>query len=182
MDQEEIIDLARIERENYSEAVQDAVRYGYHYRLEAEKHAEHGCKMHCCIGDPSAVLLWLANLVISGAVFNLIHKTARRLWDKMMQMKVEIPEDVNKVLLDEDELRRFVKYVDEFDKKELSTTDKERNYIREEIIADYMGKEADAIQELYHRMPTQDEYRIIIRGAYEHADKLLKGKDNVEDC
>ena len=100
----------------------------------------------------------------------------------MMQMKVEIPEDVNKVLLDEDELRRFVKYVDEFDKKELSTTDKERNYIREEIIADYMGKEADAIQELYHRMPTQDEYRIIIRGAYEHADKLLKGKDNVEVC
>lgn len=181
MDQKEI-DLSRIERENYSDAVRDAVRYGYQYRLEAEKYADKDYQLNHCLGDPSAVLLWLANLVKTGSVYDLIKIAARHLWDKMMQMKVEIPEDVNKVLLDEDELRRFVKYVEEFDKKELSTTDKERNYIREEIIADYMGKEAGAIQELYHRIPTQDEYRIIIRSALEHADKLLKGKDNMEDC
>lgn len=165
----------------YSEDVLNAVRYGYQYRLEAEKYAEDVCQLNYCLGDPSAILLWLADLVFKGVVFDLIKEVAHRLWDKMMQMKVEIPEDVNKVLLDEDELRRFVKCIDEFDRKELSTTDKEKDYIREEIISDYLGKEAGAIQELYHRMPTQDEYRIIIRGAHKYADKLLEGKDHLED-
>ena len=174
MNQEEIIDLARIAGEQYSEAVQEAVRYGYQYRLEAEKNTRDGCKINNCLAEAHAALLWLAKLVIAGVAYDVIKDNVSRLWNKMMQMKVEIPEDVNKVLLDEDELRRFVKYIDEFDKKALTTSERETKYIKDEIVADYMGKEASAIYELYHRMPTQDEYRIILRGAYDHADKVLK--------
>lgn len=171
---EELI-LEQIFETKYSEGVINAVRYGYQYRIEAEKYADKDCQLNHCLVEPSAVLLWLASLVKTGVVYDLIKIKARHLWDKMMQMKVEIPEDVNRALLDEDELGRFVKYVDEFDRKELSTTDKETIYIRNEIIADYVGAESGAIFDLYHRMPTSDEFRIIIHNANERADKMLNG-------
>ena len=161
----EELTLEQIFEAEYSEELVNAVRYGYQYRLEAEKYAEIDFRLNHCLGDPSAVLLWLANLIKTGVVYDLINKAVRHLWDKMMQMKVEIPEDVNKVLLDEDELRRFVKYVDEFDRKALSTTNKETEYIREEIIADYYGIVAGELWNREKLLPTHQEWAEFSRTA-----------------
>ena len=88
-------------------------------------------------------------------------------------MKVEIPDDVKLVLIEEDELKRFVRYVNEFASKELSATDKQVKYIREEIIADYVGETAGEIWAAKKRPPTHEEWVTIYRDANKFADDLL---------
>lgn len=158
----------------YSEDVINAVRYGYQYRIEAESH-EGNNNLHSCLGDASDILLWIANMVCGGVAYDVIKTYVVRFWDRMMNSKVEIPEDVNKVLIEEDELRRFVKYVEEFNEKNLSTTEKETAYIREEIIADFVGKRASEIYDKYQRFPNHEELMAITREAFEYSNKLLKG-------
>ena len=77
-------------------------------------------------------------------------------------------------MVDEEELKRFVYYVDEFNLKNLSATEKEILFIREEIIADYVGDKAAEIYENYHRAPKQKEFEMITKEAIVLADRLLK--------
>jgi hypothetical protein len=167
------IDLQQINNTQYPEDVIRAVRYGYQYRLEAEKYADDGILMNDHLEDASGALLWLGKLVIDGIAFEAIKRYAKSLWDKLMSMKVSIPDDVNKVLLEEDELRKFVVFVKEFDDKELTTTSKQTKYIREEIMADYVGKAAGDMWKKEHRLPTHEEWVQVYRDANSFADKLL---------
>lgn len=167
------IDIQQINNNQYPEDVIRAVRYGYQYRLEAEKYADDGILMNNHLEDASGALLWLGRLVIDGIAFDAIKRYAKSLWDKLMSMKVSIPDDVNKVLLEEDELRKFVVFVKEFQDKELTTTSKQKEYIREEIVADYVGEVAGDIWEKEQRLPTQEEWVKAYRDANSFADKLL---------
>ncbi len=169
----EDIDIKQIEMTKYPDAVVFAVRYGYLYRKEAEENVDTGSHYHQSLSEASPFLNWLANLVLNGLAFDLIKSNAANLWKKLMQMKIEIPDEVNKVLIDEDELRQFVKYVDEFGEKKLMTTDKENKYIREEIIADYMGTKAEEIWARENRQLTHEEWLTFLREAAQFADDLL---------
>lgn len=167
------IDLAQIETTHYSKDVHFAVRYGYQYRLEAEEYAEEDILFNNCLGDASSFLLWIGNLVISGIAYDIIKKYAKALWEKLMSMKIVIPEDVNKVLIEEDELRKFVTYVDEFNNKAPGITKKQRQYIREEIMADYMGEACGEIWSRENRLPTHEERIRIHQEASRLADEVL---------
>lgn len=165
----ESINLEEIERILFPNEVCWCVRYGYLYRMEAEK----SDNFHHCIADASNVLLWLGELVVGGIAYDVIKKYAKSLWEKLMTMKVEIPDDVKTVLIEEDELKRFVKYVNEFSSKESSITDKQVKYIREEIIADYVGETTAEIWSEKKRLPTHEEWVTIYLDANKFADDLL---------
>lgn len=162
-----------IENIQYSSAVKYAVRYGWQYRQEAEEQAERDTKLHYSLPEASTVLYWLANLVITGVAYDLIKKYAKALWEKLMSRKTEIPESVNTLLIDEDELKRFVVYVKEFSSKEMTATDEQTKYIREEIIADYIGETAGEIWSAKKRLPTHEEWLRIYKDANVFAEELL---------
>lgn len=165
----EDVNLEEIESTQFSNEVCCCVRYGYLHRKEAEKNDN----LHYCLADASKVLLWLGELVMGGIAYDVIKKYAKALWEKLMTMKVEIPDDVKMVLIEEDELKKFVKYVNEFSSKESSATDKQVKYMREEIIADYVGETAGEIWSEKRRLPTHEEWVTIYRDANEFADDLL---------
>lgn len=165
--------LEEIENTQYADEVKYAVRYGWQYRREAEEHAERNAKLHYSLPEATTVLYWLANLVVTGVAYDLIKKYAKALWEKLMSMKVTIPDDVNTLLIDEDELKKFVVYVKEFSSKEMSVTDEQTKYIREEIIADFIGETAGEIWSATKRPPTHEEWLKIYKDANAFADELL---------
>lgn len=169
----EDINIEEIQGAEFSDEVRWGVRYGYLYRKEAEVHSGCNAILHHSLPEATTILYWLANLVITGVAYDLIKKHAKALWEKLMTMKVEIPDDVKLVLIEEDELKIFVRYVNEFASKELSATDKQVKYIREEIIADYVGETAGEIWAAKKRLPTHEEWVTIYRDANKFADDLL---------
>ena len=172
--------IEQIESEQYSMEVIYAVRYGYQYRIAAEEASKDDSGRHYRLADASPIILEIAKLVLSGVSYDLIKKYAQKFWNKMMRMKIEIPDDVNKMLIDEDELWRFVTYVDEFNSKRLSSNEKEIKYIRDEIIADYVGEKGSEIFQREGRLPNHEEWVAISKEATELADELLfqRNKDS----
>lgn len=166
--------LEEIESAQYTNEVKFAVRYGYKYRREAEEHAGTSENLHYSLPEATTILYWLANLVITGVAYDIIKKYAKILWERLMSMKTRIPEDVNNLLIDEDELKIFVFYVKEFSSKELSATDEQIKYIREEIIADYVGETVGEIWSENERFPSHEEWLRIYRDANKFADELLE--------
>ncbi len=166
--------LEEIESTQYTDKVKFAVRYGYKYRKEAEEHAETSEKLHYSMPEAATILYWLANLVITGVAYDIIKKYVKVLWEKLMSTKTRIPEDVNTLLKDEDELKIFVLYVKEFASKEMSATDEQIKYIREEIIADYVGQTAGEILSKKKRLPSHEEWLRIYQDANTFADELLE--------
>lgn len=165
--------LYEIESAQYPDEVKCAVRYGWQYRREAEGHAENNAKIHYSLPEAATVLYWLANLVITGVAYDLIKKYAKTLWEKLKSMKTKIPEDVDTLLINEDELKTFVVYVKEFSTKNLTATETQVKYLREEIIADYVGQTAGEIWAAKKRLPTHEEWVTIFRDANKFADDLL---------
>lgn len=55
----------------------------------------------------------------------------------------------------------------------MAVTEKQFKYIREEIVADYVGKESEKIYKKKKRLPTVQEYMEIHKKAKVHADSLL---------
>lgn len=175
------IDIKQIENTQFPDEIVWAVRYGYMYRNVAEEQSNDSIQLNYCLSDVPAILCWLAQQIVGGATYDILKKAANSVWNKLMQMKVSIPDDVNKVLLDEDELRRFVSFVDEFDNKALSATKKEIEYIRDEIIADYVGKASGDIWEREMRLPNHEEWKSIHRDANSFADKLLNKSTETQE-
>lgn len=56
----------------------------------------------------------------------------------------------------------------------MSVTEKQFLYIKEEIIADYMGNVAGEIYEQEKRMPSIEEIKEMSREAFLYAEKVLK--------
>jgi len=167
----EELDLELIDKRQYSGFVKDAVRYGYQYRCEAERNMVNEAEQfHYCLAEASSFLLWLGELVIAGIAYDMIKKYAIQLWDRLMQMRVVIPKDVNELLIEEDELKRFVTFVDEFNRGQLNISAKEIEYIKEEIMADYLSKRGGHIS-------TFEEWMVAVREAMDYANSLLSKRD-----
>lgn len=158
----------------YSEEVRNAVRYGYEYRKEAE--ALDDQFVYYRLGDSPEVLLWLANLIIGGVVWDVFKLTAKNLYDRIVRNKGSLGNDVLHIFSDEKCLKEFYNDIKEFNEQRMSVTEKQFMYIREEIIAEYFSNECVKIYENEGRMPTQEEYKDMYREAIKHADRLLNYK------
>ncbi len=161
----------------YSEEVKNAVRYGYQYRKEAEKHEAHkSVYSNACLSEAPNILLWLGKLVIDGITWDIIKKLAKDLFEKF-SMSNKITGELSCLLTEERELKTFYEYVKEFNEQSMRITEEQFKYIRDEIRADYYGKECGKIFYQEHRMPTIEEYMRITREAETYADSIMISKD-----
>lgn len=158
----------------YSDEVLNAVRYGYQYRLEAEKYCQEK-KIHVnhCLEDAPALLCWIVKLIIDGVAWDSLKKTARSVVEHFQREKRTIPPMVNEILTDQQSFQQLYEYIKEFKEGKMNISDREREYIIEEIEADYCEKQAAKIYEAEKRFPTVEEYKRIYRDAHEAAMMIL---------
>lgn len=152
----------------YPIEAQTAVRYGYYYRKEAERF-EDGY-VQACLDGSSEILLWIANAVIGGVAYDVIKTAVKKLYQKLFEAKEHIEKTSEAILSDDSRLEEFCLYVIEFNEHRMEATDKQIKYIREEIIADYLGSKAEEVG----RMLTHEEWVQFTREAFQYADDLLK--------
>ena len=157
----------------YSDDVINAVRYGYQYRLEAERRIPKNYYFNYCLPEPSGIVLWLANLIINGTVWDVFKAVIKSIDDSAKQEKNEVVLQDTTLVDALHDPRRFYEYITEFKEHKMDISDKERDYIYEEIIADYTGKAAGKIYETNNRFPTPEEFRVINKEAREAADIIL---------
>lgn len=154
----------------YSNDVYYAVRYGYQYRKEAE--APESTYSHNFILGTSEILLWLGQNVINGVTFDILKKLAIRLYDFLKKDGSPLA-NIDPILLEERELETFYRYVKEFNEHSMFVTEKQFQYIKDEVRADYYGKEVAKIMSQENRLPTHEEYVRIVREAEEHAETVM---------
>ena len=157
------------EGNTYSDEVKNAVRYGYLYRKESE---ESNSSLKYCLPDASDVLLWLGNIILSGFVYEQIKVYAKKTlkWLKENQKKVD-PE-TEAVLENEENLKVFCEYVVEFSERRMSITKEQKEYIKEEIFADFGSAKEVEIYIKEGRIATLEERKVIYREAKIYAEKL----------
>ena len=158
----------------YSEEVKNAVRYGYQYRKEAEKnHAS----FRFCLHDASDVLLWLGKTILNGIVFDKIKYIAKKALERLRGKGKKLDKETEGVLENEVELKIFFEYVQEFSEHRMSITEEQRQYIKEEIIADFSAAKESELYMKEGRMATIEERRVIYREAISYSEKLtMKSK------
>ena len=158
---------------HYSDEVIAAVRYGYMYRKESLER----CSSHACIAIYPDVLFWLASAIAGGYVYDKVKLVAQLLRERLFKEGTKLDSLSLLVLSNEEELKQFYDHVYEFNKQCMSITEKQFKYIKEEIMADVYGEEAQKIFDREKRLPNHQEYLEIYRKALQKADKLL-GKYN----
>lgn len=158
----------------YPKDTQYAVRYGYLYRKEAEKYEDGHC--HASLGESPELLLWVANAVIGGVVYDVIKSAVKKLYQRIVGGKNHIDKTTEAIFTDEYELEVFCTYIMEFHKHRITANGKQKKYIREEIIADYVGFEVCAITK-NEIDPTIEDYKVIVRKAQKLADDLIESDE-----
>ena len=164
--------------QKYSDKVRNAVRYGYLYRKMAAESKDES--VHACLGETSDVLLWLANLIVGGVVWDGIKAAAKKLYSELKQRGNTCDEETESVLKEEMNLKVFYEMVVEFNEHRLTIGKEQLKYIREEILANYYGNEVYKIFEKEKRLPTIDEYKRICSEGSLYADELLKTDSSKE--
>ena len=136
-------------------------------------------KYYCSLGDVPEVLQWLASVIISGFVWDIIKAKAKKLYRRLTKDGATLDEVTKSILSDEKELEKFYKDVKEFNEHCMSLTEKQFLYIRDEIIADHVGKMSSEIFRQTNHLPTTDDYMRINKEATEFADCVLNGNKNI---
>lgn len=157
----------------YSDEVKNAVRYGYQYRKEAEKNYS---SFHFCLHDASDVLLWLGNAVLSGFVYDKVKDLAKKALEWLKERGKKLDTETEAVLENEIELKVFYEYVQEFSEHRMSITEEQRQYIKEEIMADFGAAKESEIYTKEGRMATLEERKVIYREAISYSERLTKKK------
>ena len=158
----------------YSEDVRNAVRYGYQYRKEAEVNYP---SFHFCLHDASDVLLWLGNAILGGIVFDKLKDLAKKALEWLKGKETKIDEETETVLENEGEMKVFYEYVREFSEHRMSITEEQRQYIKEEIMADFGAAKESEIYTKEGRMATIEERKVIYREAISYSEKLTMKKN-----
>lgn len=159
----------------YTDEVIASVRYGYMYRKDAEEHPS----VHACIDIYPEGLLWLAKLIRDGLAWDMIKSAAKQLYNRSTQEGSLLDKNTKSVCCEEKELELFYQRVREYNNHCMAITEKQFNYIREEIMADVYGEEAQKIFDREQRQPNHQEFLEMHRKAIKKADDLL-GKYNVQ--
>ena len=167
-------DYEFIEGLQYSDEVLNAARYGYQYRLEAEKYSqEKDYRFHQRLEDVPPLICWLVKLIIDGISWDSLKKVARTVIEQFQREKRSLSPKVRNILTEQQSLQQLYEYVKEFKEGRMNISDRGRKYIIEEIEADYIGKQGKKIIEAEHRFPTDEEYKRMFRDAHEAAKKIL---------
>lgn len=157
----------------YSYEVKNAVRYGYQYRKEAEDINQ---SLKYCLPDASDVLLWLGNAILSGYMYDKIKILAKNIKQWLKENKRNVDQETATILENDEELKVFYEYVVEFNEHRMSVTEEQKNYIKEEIFADYGAAKEIDIMNKKGRMATLEERKVIYREALIYAEKLTEIK------
>ena len=163
----------------YSEEVKNAVRYGYQYRKEAESHIDDNIKY--CLGDVSDILYWIANMIIGGFSWDLLKGAVRKVYNKIATCGIKTDKETNDIIADETNLKTFYVYVKEFNEHQLSVDEETLKYIKEEIIADYIGETIGKICLQKNRIPDIEEYKKVAHDALVNAEKFLHRVQDVTE-
>ena len=122
-----------------------AVRYGYQYRkIAKEQVSNENGRLHYCLSDPSQILEWLANMILSGIAWDILKVGVKKLCNLMAsQIKLEDAreKEVYEVLSDEKNLQEFYEYIIEYQEGFINISEKEYKYIEEEMMADFVAEE-----------------------------------------
>lgn len=166
-----IQDIKLILTSKYPSLVKDAVRYGYLYRKESEVLSS---SMHFCLPEASAVLLWIASAVLYGVAYDVIKENAKKLFSCLKDNKKIIDEETEKVLKDDEALKEFTVYIEEYYTHDMKISVEQEKYIKEEVAADASGEESRKIFEETGRIVlTTEEFIHIRKKAYKRADELI---------
>lgn len=164
-------DINSILSAQYPSSVKDAVRYGYLYRKKSEVTDS---SLHHSLPDASAILLWITSAVASGVVYDVIKENVKRLLSRIKENKQELEKDTAAVLEDDDALKEFTVYIEEYYAHEMKISEEQEKYIKEEVFADTAGQEISKIHEETGRFVLEkEEYAIIGKIAYGRAEELI---------
>lgn len=156
----------------YSDETVNAVLFGYIYRKEAEQQSE-GVRVHYCVDEVSQVLLWLGKQILEEVAWEVIKSNAKKLYRHLTNDGTLLSKVEKSILSDEVELKEFYNDIKEFNEQRMAITEKQFQYIREEIEADVIGEELGNIFSQEEREPTIQEIMEANRKAKQKADLLL---------
>lgn len=164
-------DLNHILSTQYTSSVHDAVRYGYLYRKESEVCDSN---LHFSLPDVSALLLWIASAVASGVVYDVIKEEVKRLWSDLKEVNHGLDKNTEDVIKDEDALKEFTIYIEEYYAHGMKITIEQEEYIKKEVVADTTGEETTKIFEETGRVVlSKEEYIHIEKIAHARAEELI---------
>ncbi len=152
----------------YTDEVRSAVRYGFRYRKEAEM--QEFKAGHACLDPEPEFLLWLAKVVLDGLTWDMIKTATKGLFNFTSK---PLEQKLNSLLTDEEKLKEFYDDIKEFNEQRMTITEKQFQYIREEIEADVLGEELGEIYSQENRQPTIQEIIDANRKAKQKADSIL---------
>lgn len=162
----------------YPERVRNAVRYGYQYRKEAEGNKDSNIKY--CLGDPSDIIYWIAQMIIGGLSWDLLKKAVKKMFKRIKKRGTKIDSESNELLTEETQLRTFYVYVKEFDEHQMSVDERTLKYIKEEIIADYVCDKIVKERSHNNSATKNEEFIKIFQEACIYADNMLNAELDIE--
>ena len=154
-----------------------AVRYGYFYRKEAEKYGNES--LHACLGKAPEIIIWIANAIIGGLLYDGIKIAVKKLYNSIVKEGKKIDKTSKEILTDESKLEELYNYILEFHEHRMTATENQIKYIREEIIADYVGEKVGVIYVKEKRNPTIEELKIINKEASKLAEELIDNNNEL---
>lgn len=164
-------DIELILSTKYPSSVHDAVRYGYLYRKESEVCDS---RIHFSLPNASELLLWIASAVVSGVVYDVIKENVKLLLSQLKERNQKIGKDAESVLGDDEALKEFIIYIEEYYAYDMKISLEQERFIKEEVVADTTGEEASKIYKESGRVIlTKEEYVNIRKIAYARAEKLI---------
>lgn len=128
-----------IEGSVYSSEAYDAVRYGFKYRKISEQQTtSEGGRLNFCIPDSSDILVFLAEVIISGVTFDLLKLCVKKAWEKLKN-RISASKDngLTNIFTNETSLHEFYTYIQEYHEKRMNISEEQAKYIKEEVMADY---------------------------------------------
>lgn len=170
-------DIEQIFTDTYPKSIHDAVRYGYQYRKKSETAGKY---LHFSLSEPSSILLWIAGTVASGIAYDVIKATCARIFIYLREKNKKVDEETETVISDEESLKEFTVFIDEYYTHSMRITEQQEKYIKEEVAADTAAEESCRIRKETNRIIlTTEEYMHITKVAYARADELIKRKSSV---
>lgn len=158
-----------ISEEKYNEIIkkaQKAIRYGYYYRKEAEKNLN----IHYDLLSPTNYLEWIAAAVLASVSYDLLKYLAIRIYnyikDNLTSSNEKQYSRIIDILNDETKFQEFIKYLQEYKDGLAALEEEKKKYIKDEMLADFMGDKAYELYQKEKRVPNaQDIMSFLEEGA-----------------
>lgn len=164
-----------IEDSVYSSEAYDAVRYGFKYRKISELQAKSEVgRLNFCIPDSSDILIFLAEVVISGVTYDLLKSCVKKVWEKFKdRVHANNDNEITNIFTNETSLYEFYTYIQEYHEKRMNISEEQEKYIKEEVMADYCGEQSSIIFSKYKRLASVEEYKIIFKDGFQKANEII---------